>query len=165
MVKPSQLSPIPGFEGRYSITRGGRVYSHLTNQFLRNYPPRDGRVYVQLRLGKRLIQQFRIEALIAKSFGSKGLKNTEHRPVPNYPRYLLTKNGKVFSTLVNRYLSPTESGYVNLSDGGRVRAVNVKQLIEVAYGHRGSIETKARNARTPLQPRKPAPHKANRKRF
>lgn len=30
-----ELTPIPGYEGLYSITRKGRVYSHTCNTFLR----------------------------------------------------------------------------------------------------------------------------------
>src|ERR1051326_6859863 len=35
--KPDGSRPIPGYEGRYSVTRGGIIYSHLSRRVLKSY--------------------------------------------------------------------------------------------------------------------------------
>jgi hypothetical protein len=54
-MKQKAILDIPGYEGRYAITKDGQVWSHLTNRFLKPYP--DGNGYLKVSLmgadGKR----------------------------------------------------------------------------------------------------------------
>ena len=43
---------IKGYEGLYSITKSGKVYSHITNKFLAERINRDGYVYISLYKNK-----------------------------------------------------------------------------------------------------------------
>lgn len=50
-ISSSESRQIPGFEGRYSATADGLIWSHISRRFLSMAPNKDGYLYVALRRG------------------------------------------------------------------------------------------------------------------
>ena len=71
--------PVEGYEGRYSVTRDGRVYSHLRSKFL---IPRNARGYRTVVLSNRekTIKTQGIHRLVAKAF----IPNPKKKPHINH---------------------------------------------------------------------------------
>lgn len=59
---------IPGFEGRYSATKDGRIYSHLSGKYLKGNP--DAKQYQRIRLyyADGSSKWFRLHRLIALTY-------------------------------------------------------------------------------------------------
>lgn len=64
----SQMRPILGYEGIYSIHISGRVFSHRAGRFLKNMTDAYGYHYVSLQIGGRRKNE-KIHRLILKYFG------------------------------------------------------------------------------------------------
>jgi hypothetical protein len=62
------FKPIPGFEGRYSISSQGQVYSHLRDKLLRPSLTLDGYPQVILYGGGRARCTRRVHRLVAETF-------------------------------------------------------------------------------------------------
>lgn len=61
------MKEIEGYEGLYSISDDGKVYSHSRNRFLKYQPDRNGYCYVQLsKKGK--IRKLAIHRIVGMSF-------------------------------------------------------------------------------------------------
>lgn len=70
------LYPIPGFVGRYSVTRDGRVFSHLSKNYLSLSAGADGYILVRLSLGKKNHgKTFRLNRIICEVFHGKPPSN------------------------------------------------------------------------------------------
>lgn len=73
------MKPITGYEGLYSITNQGRVWSHSSNRFLSPY--RRGRGYLGVKLYKKgKSKQFKVHRLVAEAF----LENPDGLPQVNH---------------------------------------------------------------------------------
>lgn len=116
---------IEGFEGRYSIYDDGRVWSHLTNRFLRQ-KERGGNPksrYLAVTLYKDAIESiFSVHRLVAKAF----ILNPENKPQTNH------KDGNKKNNHISNleWVTRSEnqlhafktglSGYVNSNKNGRL---------------------------------------------
>lgn len=75
------MKEIKGFEGRYSITKDGQVYSHLSNRFLNKCVRKTGVKYPIISLTKNGITKgFCIHRLLAETFipNPKKLTHVDH---------------------------------------------------------------------------------------
>ncbi len=73
------LKDIAGYEGLYSISESGEVYSHINNKFLKHNISKNGYATVQLfknKIGKRLL----VHRLVAKTF----IPNVQNLPQINH---------------------------------------------------------------------------------
>ena len=57
-----EMKDIPGFEGKYAVTRDGQVWSYKSNKFL--LPSNDGRGYLTVWVGRTI----RIHRLVAETY-------------------------------------------------------------------------------------------------
>lgn len=66
----SKLAPIPGFEGKYSVSVDGEVYSHITQVYLKNRFVDVANSYVSVGLtdGKGSAQNKYVHRLVAAGF-------------------------------------------------------------------------------------------------
>ncbi len=67
---------IKGYEKRYSITKDGRVYSHISNRYIKTFTAKVGYRTTQLGRGKT----FYVHRLVAKTF----ISNPENLPCVNH---------------------------------------------------------------------------------
>jgi hypothetical protein len=70
------LVAIIGFEGQYSVTRDGRVWSHKREQWLSPVPIHSGYLRVQLRNGPRVNKKMLVHRLVANAF----IPNPNNKP-------------------------------------------------------------------------------------
>lgn len=69
------MKPIKNYEGRYSITEDGRIYSHKTKRFLAPKYGKDG--YMRISLNKNGVSKsYLIHRLVGETF----LENLENKP-------------------------------------------------------------------------------------
>ena len=61
------ILPITGFEGRYSITDHGRVYSHTRNIWMKTAKDRDGYEHLSLRKDGKS-KNYRVHRLVGMAF-------------------------------------------------------------------------------------------------
>ena len=61
-------APIPGYEGLYSATDDGRVYSHISGKFMRVSRTRDGIPHVRLSDGCGNAKTIALRVVIAAAF-------------------------------------------------------------------------------------------------
>lgn len=126
-----KIYPIPGYEGLYGITRGGRIWSYRK---WRNYEGRwmdisdnGGRKSVSLTKNKQS-KHWGIDSLLRITFqeipeGMREIPGTDGN-------YLISKDGEVFSMLTHKMLAPTPGKYGERvvtvpCDGGR-KTINVR---------------------------------------
>jgi hypothetical protein len=64
------MRDVPGYEGRYSASAGGQIYSHITDRFLRTWGAGRDRDYqaVSLVTAEGLIRKANVHALVALAF-------------------------------------------------------------------------------------------------
>ena len=74
------MKEIKNYEGRYSATEEGRIFSHLTNKFLTPCDSGKGYLYVTLTDGKGHRQSKKIHRIIAETF----LPNPNNLPCVNH---------------------------------------------------------------------------------
>ena len=74
------MKEIKNYEGRYSATEEGRIFSHLTNKFLIPCDDGKGYLYVTLTDGKGHRQSKKIHRIIAETF----LPNPNNLPCINH---------------------------------------------------------------------------------
>lgn len=78
---------IRGYEGRYSITSCGRVWSHISNRFLTAHLDKDG--YFNIVLLKNGIQKnHKVHRLVAEAY----LHNVYHKPCINHKDEIRSHN-------------------------------------------------------------------------
>lgn len=97
------MTPIPGYEGRYSISRDGVVYSHLRNKPLRPFVTAEGYPRVKLYDANRVAEECLIHRLVAKTFigNTDGLEVHHIDEDPGNPR---VENLKIVTRHVHREL-------------------------------------------------------------
>jgi hypothetical protein len=61
------LKPIPGFEGKYSASRDGRIYSHKREYYLKGGFNTAGYPVIQFNIGKKVIS-YLVSRVIATTF-------------------------------------------------------------------------------------------------
>ena len=75
-IDNQELIPIAGFEGRYSITKNGDVYSHRFKKFIHPYPTPKG--YMQVRLlNSDGIHYLYVHRIVCYAFNGKPLEEQE----------------------------------------------------------------------------------------
>ena len=62
------MRPVPGFEGRYSVTDAGQVWSHLTHRFLALASDNQGYLRVTLMHASGERQQRGVHQIVARAF-------------------------------------------------------------------------------------------------
>lgn len=73
------MKPIKGYEGLYSITEDGRVYSERQKKFMRPFTTKKG--YLRITLQKdRIYKNYLIHRLVAEAF----LENPNNLPIINH---------------------------------------------------------------------------------
>lgn len=143
----NKLYPIPNLEGKYSITKDGRIFSHIShkatvgNIWLKPYT-RAGNTYISLNINGRT-RTFRIKDLLQSTFPNDihyltekdGIKLT---PLPFMKGiYSITKCGRIYSHLTNKWmkLPLNKSGYQTIDlrkNGKRVYGI-VSRLVAQTF--------------------------------
>lgn len=68
MKGKTQMKPVQGYEGRYSVSDDGRVYSHVTGKFLRPKPHSAGYLAISLSDGNGHITDALVHRLVCSAF-------------------------------------------------------------------------------------------------
>ena len=79
---------IAGYEGRYSITKDGRIWSHIRKKWLKSYLNREGYPSICLTKEKRKRKTNIMHILVAKAF----IPNIENKPYVNHKNKIKTDN-------------------------------------------------------------------------
>lgn len=92
----------------------------------------------QDEIKNQIRQDVPIIVIIVLRNQEKASNMEEFTIIPNYSRYLISKNGEVYSTYVNRLLKPATSkeGYLKLvlkSDSAESKTVLVHRLVALTY--------------------------------
>ena len=72
------MKPIPGYEGRYSITESGGVYSHLSNKWLRAGDDSRGYLHVCLRKDDKTYDH-KVHRLVALTYHGPSELTVNHK--------------------------------------------------------------------------------------
>ena len=75
----TKLFPIKNYEGKYSITKDGKIYSYLTNKWMKTHINKDGYLLTSLRR-KGNNNRYRVSRLVAETF----ISNPENKPEVNH---------------------------------------------------------------------------------
>jgi hypothetical protein len=96
----TDFKPIPGFEGRYSISSQGRVYSHLRGKLLRPSLTLDGYPQVKLSDASRVQRTYRVHRLVAETFigGIDGVEVHHLDETPRTPPSRISESSPAEST-------------------------------------------------------------------
>lgn len=79
LIERQMMRPIEGYEGLYSITEDGKIYSHRQKKFMKPKPHIQG--YYRIGLTKNGKQKFyRIHRLVAETF----IENTDNKSEVNH---------------------------------------------------------------------------------
>jgi len=143
----TKLFPIPTLEGRYSITKEGDIFSHISHKSTRGNiwlkPYTRGRnLYIGLNVNG-IPRTFKIKSLLQFTFPNDihyiTIKDgIELTPIPNMEGlYSITKCGKIYSHITNRWmkLSINESGYQTVDlrkDGKRIFGI-ISRLVAQTF--------------------------------
>lgn len=83
-----QWKDVAGFEGRYSISSAGRVYSHINQKCLKPILTKYGYYRVHLAQGNGAIATVAVHRLVAGAF----IPNPENKPTVNHINEIKTDN-------------------------------------------------------------------------
>lgn len=65
------MKPVRGFEGRYSVTNTGKVFSHISDRFLRPKPHSSGYYAISLTDGRGGVYDRLIHRIVCEAFNGK----------------------------------------------------------------------------------------------
>lgn len=78
-----KLTPILGYEGRYSAAKNGRIYTHKFKRFLNPYKDKQGYLKIDL-----INKSFTLHRIIAKAF----IPNPKNKPEVNHKNGIKADN-------------------------------------------------------------------------
>lgn len=86
-MEPEIWKEIDGYEGLYSVSSHGQVFSHISRRCLKPLTTRTG--YLRVHLVKdRMIKSMAIHRLVAQAF----IPNPENKPTVNHINEIKTDN-------------------------------------------------------------------------
>lgn len=146
---------IPGYEGRYAASNYGRIWSHISNRFLKDRPDKDGyrKITIMAPNGKQ--KTYQVHRLVALSW----IPNPEDLPQVNHKdenkennhytnlewcdaHYNInygTRNNKI-SAALGKPVRCVETGEVYESTSAAARALNIGH-VGIAAAARGAQKT------------------------
>lgn len=132
-----EMRPIPNYPD-YSLTPDGKVWSHKKSLFVKK--SNDG-TSIQLVNGKKIKQSFLVRKLLLIVYPDSAHYPQDIKPIPGFPNYSITTDGRVFSTKQHRWVKTgvnIYTGYLTVGldiDEGRFRykQTRVNRLVALAY--------------------------------
>jgi len=134
-----ELVYIPGFEGMYSVSKDGEVYSHKTNKFLNPSKTKDGYLKVALHSNGK-VYYYRVHKLVAMTYlnNSNNLKEVNHKDfnrknnsVENL-EWISHEDNILHSKIHNRFKTekPYQKGYMftNIFNGKSFVIIGIKNV-------------------------------------
>jgi RNA polymerase sigma factor (sigma-70 family) len=133
--KNEDMAVIPGFEGKYGITKDGRVWSYSRKEFLHLSTDKNGNKKVALSTGKNS-KTVSVASLLTEAYGDK-------IPMKNIPKleryYALTENGMLWSHVRKKFVTPKLVNgqlFVNLMVNGKGDRRLLSDVVRLTYGAR-----------------------------
>lgn len=111
---------IPNTNGRYTINEKGEVYSTLFNKIMTSRVNKSGSHIIKIRLDNKKNTNITVEKLVAELFyidyntGKPIINKEDMKYIPNTnDKFLISKDGVVFSTISNKVLKQRKNGAGN----------------------------------------------------
>ncbi len=98
-----QMEKIPEFED-YSITKDGRIYSHLVHKYLNPWT-NSGSIVIKLRKDSKVYKRS-INSLLKKTFPQQHKQKEGYKFIPGFEDYSINRDGQVYSHLTKIHLKP-----------------------------------------------------------
>jgi hypothetical protein len=135
-----EMRPIPNYPD-YSLTPDGRLWSYKKSRFVKN--SNDGTSFQLCRVvnGEQTKQSFLVRKLLLIVYPDSAHYPQDIKPIPGFPNYSITTDGRVFSTKQHRWVKTSvnrQTGYLTVCldvDEGRFqyRNTRVNRLVALAY--------------------------------
>ncbi len=126
------MKDISGFEGRYAVTEDGRVWSHVSNRFLKPMVNLHGYLIVELRGDSKKKKRYpkQIHRLVAETFlpNSHGLDFVNHK---NSQRNDARVENLEWVTRKQNMEYMVAMGRSNFGEKSPVHILNENQVIEI----------------------------------
>ena len=135
-----EMKPIPNYPD-YSMTPDGRVWSHKKSLFVKKSNDCASIQIGRKVDGKKIKQSFLVRKLLSIVYPESVHYPQDIRPIPGFPNYSITTDGRVFSTKQHRWLKTgvnIYTGYLQVGldiDEGRFRyrTSRVNRLVALTY--------------------------------
>lgn len=121
-----EMRDIPGFEGRYAVTRDGQVWSYITHRFLTLRADKDGYLRVHLHDSNGKEKLMGVHRLVAMAY----IPNPENKPTVNHKSEVKTDNrveNLQWATMAEQNAHGTRLARIGAALGKHVYCVELDQ--------------------------------------
>lgn len=136
------MMPIEGYEGRYSITEDGDVYSHSKNKYISKFVGQDGRLMVSLQKNGRGSQRkFNVLNLVARAFVKKQYQSQTcvipkdgNRHNTHYTNAKWATIEEAAATANHKKCKPQKKSYEQKTELNDIETQSALMLLDKGYG-------------------------------
>ena len=137
---------IKGYEGRYSVTDDGEVYSHIRDKVLVSHPNHKGYLHIQLRnsVGKRkghYIHRLVMEAFTVNTYNLETINHLDEDKLNNNLsnlEWLSRRDNSRYSCKTYKFINPNNEliQIKHLKDFCSQNNLHLGHMVGVSKGHR-----------------------------